>query len=66
MKPKIVFVICLLLTACVSAQPIIAPEPTRQTIIIENEIPTIYIMLHERLGIPLDELLAMPDDDTTQ
>ena len=66
MKPKIVFVICLLLTACVSAQPIIAPEPTRQTIIIENEIPTVYIMLHERLGIPLDELLAMPDDDITQ
>jgi len=61
----LIFVICLLLTAC-SAQPIIAPEPTRPTIIIEDEIPTIYIMLHERLGIPLNELLAMPDDAITQ
>lgn len=62
----LIFVICLLLTACVSAQPIIAPEPTQPPIIIESEIPTIYLTLHERLGIPLDKLLAMPDDAITQ
>jgi len=57
---------CLLLTTCVSTQPSITPEPSQSPIIIESEIPTIYSTLHERLGIPLDELLAMPDDALTQ
>lgn len=48
------------------SEPIIQPEPTAPVIVTQLDTPTVLIILSERLGIPLEQLAAMPDDEITR
>lgn len=45
--------------------PVIAPDPTGVVVVTQLDTPTVLIVLSERLGIPLEQLAAMPDDEIT-
>lgn len=63
-----IFFVLILCTACtpVVPAPIITPEPTRTVVVTVKDLPTIYYLLSDKLGIPPDELRVMTDEQITQ
>ncbi len=73
MQATILF-LALILTGCAPAAavttpvpaPVIIPEPTGIVVVTQLDTPTVLVILSERLGIPLEQLTAMPDDEITR